>query len=138
MTAEDMLDEIVEVLEENGAYYNYGRDEWIRHAPQPEVLDALGFLITTIAIPILTNVISDELKEKLKLRRRAKKEERSADIQEAIDQAGSGQKPEHEVRAEAVGAVASLLRHHGWPSREATSDAERIVRCICRSLWDDE
>ena len=136
VTADDMLDEVVEVLEENGAYYNFGRDEWSRHFPAPEMLDALGFLVTTVALPILTNVLSDELKEKLKVWRRAKQEEKSRDMQEAIDRAGRGPEPQQEAQAAAVEAVSALLRRYGWPPREADADAERIVHRICRSLWE--
>lgn len=138
MTTEEMLDEIAEVLEPNAAYYSYGRDEWARYFPQPEVLDALGFLITTVVLPILTNIISDDLKERLKQWRHTRKEVRSSDIQTAIEQAARGPNPQKKDRAAAIDAVSSILRDHGWPAAKADMDAESIVRRVSHSLWGDE
>lgn len=138
MTTEDIVDEIVEVLEENGAYYNFGRDKWERHAPDPQVLDALGYLITTVILPILTNVMSDELKEKLKAWRRARREPKSADTPDIMEQIAKGPAPTGDARATAVDAVTSLLREHGWPAGEASLDAETIVARMSHSLWGEE
>jgi hypothetical protein len=138
MNAEDVVDEVIEVVEENGAYYNFGSDGWERYAPDPHVLEALGYIITAIVLPILTSVISDELEERLKLWKRTRRAVKPTDIQDAIEQAAAGAKPTLDARAAAVDAVASLLREHGWPAQEAGLDAESIVERISRSLWGDD
>jgi hypothetical protein len=135
VTSEEMLDAIAEVLEPNAAYCAEEGDEWVRHAPQPEALEALGFLLSSVVLPILTNVLSDELVERLKRRRSAGKNLESADVQQAIEEAASGPEPKPEAQAAAAEAASSVLRAHGWPLPDADKDATMVVVRISVSVW---
>lgn len=130
MNTEEMLDGVVETLEPHAMYYNYGRDDTARYFPEPEVLHYLSLVLTSVVLPILTNVISDEIKEKLKKRRD------SSDIDEAVRQASVGPAPSQEAIKAAAEAAAEVLRHYGWPSAFAEVDAESAVARVASSTFD--
>ncbi|MFE9882562.1 hypothetical protein [Streptomyces sp. NPDC005784] len=129
MNAEGMLDEVVETLEPHAMYYNHGRDDNARHFPDAQVLHYLSLVLTSVILPILANVISDEIKEKLKKKRDA------SDINEAVRQASAGSAPSREAVEAATEAAAQVLHRYGWPSAPADSDAESVVTRVTDSIF---
>jgi|BarGraIncu01122A_1022018.scaffolds.fasta_scaffold72593_2 hypothetical protein len=135
MDAEALSDEVLEVLELNGAYYNHGSDGWERYAPAPELLEALGIFVTSVALPILTNVVSSQIQDRLSRKRRSKEED-LADVRKSIAAAHHKTKPAE--LSHTIEVVREILIQYGWPPAEATADAERIVRRMIEDVWPEE
>ena len=135
MDAEALSDEVLEVLEMNGAYFNHGSDGWERHFPAPELLEALGIFVTSVALPILTNVVSSQIQDRLSRKRRSKEED-LADVRKSI--AAAHHKPKPTELSDTVEVVRDILLQYGWPPAEASADAERIVRRMIQAVWAEE
>jgi hypothetical protein len=133
-----MLDDISEVLEPNAAYYKHGGDEWVRYSPDPELLSALAFILTSVVVPILTNILSAGLIDRLKGARASRETVQSSDLEKATEEAAHGPKPSEDARAAAVEAASAVLQRHGWPPPEAEADADAAVQQIVAALWGDE
>ena len=135
---ERLLDGIVEVLEPNAMYYNGGKDDDERYFIDGGALELLGLLLTTVILPTLTNVLSDDLKERLKKWRSKREAAPAFDLSEGITQASSGPAPSPEAKAAAAAAAAAVLQGYGWPASAAAADAGSVVIHISLSIWTEQ
>jgi hypothetical protein len=135
LVAIELIDGVSEILEENGAYLSDEADSWKRHFPEAAALDALSVLITSVILPILTSVIADEVKQRLKHRRMRADTESQADLDQLVEQAGRAPAPDQQHIDEAASVVAQALERHGWPKPDAYKDGMRVVIYISATIW---
>ncbi|MDQ4502198.1 hypothetical protein [Sinomonas sp. ASV322] len=135
---ERLLDGVAEILEPNAMYFNSGKDDSTRYFADASVLQFLGLLLTTVVLPTLSNVLSDDLKERLK-KWRAKRQAAPADeLEEGLMQASASPAPSPEASAAAVAAAAAVLEHYGWPAAAAAKDASKVVTHISVTIWTEK
>jgi hypothetical protein len=136
-------DEIVElateVLEPNLQFYRRDPSDKGRYFVGPEVLLALAWVATNIAIPILVSTVNDVVKEQVKgwLKKRKEKSDPAIEPPEEIQmevarilESRGGIAITDKQANEAVGAVSEYLSQRGWPKAFAKSDSIQIVEAI--------
>ena len=134
MDITSLNDEVVQVLEPNAMYYDAGHDDQNRYFIPAVVIAGLGLLLTSVVLPVISNVLSDELKEKLKNFRERREAEEDV-LDEALRHASTGEPPGSDARRAATAAAAAVLFSYGWPQAVADSDGAEIVNKITRSVW---
>lgn len=128
-----------EVLEPNLQFYRRDPSDRSRYTVGPEVLAALAWVATSIALPILLSaaneVVRDRVKEWLRMRQDKKEpaleppEELSRESDRMLEAKGDIATATEQV-TESVAAVSEYLAYRGWPEALATADATQIVEVI--------
>ncbi|WP_109507570.1 hypothetical protein [Nocardioides speluncae] len=137
MAIDELTDSVCEVLEPHAMFYNAGRDDGTRYYVGPEAVEFLSLLLTSVALPVLSNVLSDQLRQRLsnRAKRRAESTTDMDAVEEAAAVAASGPAPAEEVLAAARAAAAEVLTDHGWPSRIAEADGALVVTQVVTTIW---
>ena len=118
----DVDEEIREILEFNLQFLRQDSNDENRYYVGPELLTALAWAVTSIALPVLlagaNEVVKSKVQAWLKQRRQDEIAERLA--QAAIEDPAQG-------TAEAIKQIEDYLSSRGWPLPMAHSDATQIV-----------
>ena len=136
---DDLHRECIEILEPNLQFHRQGPGDPNRYSVGPEVLQALAWVATSIALPILLGGASEVVKDRVKDWLENRKKRR--DAVPAQSETGHGNPdPLLEVgvsdqhKQQAIHAVAELLEHRGWPRAFARANATEIVAAIEETL----
>jgi hypothetical protein len=127
-----------EILEPNLQFYRSDPKDQIRYFVGPEVLHALGWMASTIVVPILLSGATEIVKARVKewLERHSSKEAIPPALPKEL-QAEIGKIVKTEVtdsyRSQAITSLTDYLSHRGWPKQFATDDAAQIVAAIEKS-----
>jgi|tagenome__1003787_1003787.scaffolds.fasta_scaffold20922703_4 hypothetical protein len=142
----EMSNEVAEFLEPNLQFYRQGPSDKNRYYVGPEVLQGLGWIATTIALPLLLVGLSEAVKTYVKQWMEKSPDEKEASAQPGalptevsveIERLLAGPTPllsEDAQTQAAVEEVANFLSRRGWPKVIAAADAEAIVYAIKRRL----
>ncbi|NKL04187.1 MULTISPECIES: hypothetical protein [Rhizobium] len=142
---EELSEEAGEVLEPNLQFYRVNPEDKNRYLVGPEVLQAIAWTATTIAVPLLMVGLSEVIKTYVKKWLEKKPEDKEADARKGlppdvtadVEQLltdGSTVPIEDAHLKAAVGAVEEFLSRRGWPKAFAAADAESIVLAVKQRL----
>ena len=135
----DIAKSAAELLEPNLQFYRKDPSDESRYFVGPEVLSALAWTATAIAVPILLCAVNEVVKDRVQAWLRKRKEENDPTIEPpdslqkelaVILKSKGGIAITSAQVSEATSAVAELLSHRGWPKVLAESDATAIVELI--------
>jgi hypothetical protein len=128
-----------EVLEPNLQFYRKDPNDSARYFVGPEVVKAIAWAATTIALPIMLSAVNEVVQERVKewLKNRKNKADGSSEppasiqseIASLLESKGAITILKEQV-PQAIDAVTDYLSIRGWPKPLAKSDAVRIVEVI--------
>ena len=117
-------EEITEILEFNLQFLRENADDHNRYFVGPEVLTALTWAVTSIALPIMISGANEVVQSKVQAWLQRKKQ---YDIAKRLTEVPAGSGGDAQRTAEAINCVADYLSTRGWPQPMAQSDATQIV-----------
>lgn len=134
--------EAAEILEPNLQFFRSDPSDKTRYMVGPEVLQAISWTATTIALPLLMVGLSEVVKTYVKRWMEKKEAQEVAapppdDVSREIDRLLSSPTPLLITEAQsevAVEVVADFLAYRGWPKAFATADATMIVNTIMEKI----
>jgi hypothetical protein len=146
-TAEEVMDALYNIFEPHSGYIRREKDHDVRYFIPPEILEALVWVALNISLPILigftTSVLADRFKKKddkeLKAMelQKAELERLKTEVQQALKELDTKQRPNKESILIARASLTDVLRINGWPSEIAEADAEKAVIQIQHMLWTE-
>lgn len=142
--AEELSASALRVLEENAVFMSYGDDDDVRYFAGPEAVEALAWLVSAVAIPLLVNLASDEVRERRRRRRLTGAPELQPgavflyrrEVEEVLA-LGPAPVESQLAREPAEREVRRILLSRGWPEDLAEADSIAIVASIQELLNTD-
>jgi hypothetical protein len=133
-TRDEIAHAAAEVLEVNLQFCRRDPSDKNRYFVGPEVLQALGWTATAIALPIMLCAANEVVKARVNewLKRRKEKNEPDMVPPDALEKelAKILESKGSIVITDAVNAVTEFLSYRGWPAALAASDASQIIESI--------
>ena len=136
-TIDELTDSVGEVLEPHAMFFNAGRDDDTRYYVGPEVIEFLSLLLTSVVLPVLSNVLSDRIKQGLgdRAKHRSDAQKRKDAVREAAAVASQGPAPSAEALAAASAAATQVLSNYGWTAKAAEADGDLVVTQVVTTIW---
>jgi hypothetical protein len=136
---DELAASISEILEPNLQFYRQNPADTNRYFVDPLVLTTLGWIGTSIGLPILLSGVNEVVKEKVKQWLATRKEKRDPTIQPPDDvlrelgkvlESKGGLVIQKEDIQPAIDEVSEFLSFRGWPTPFAKADAQEIIEII--------
>ncbi len=134
--AATLLERVADELEPNASYWRRGRDDPSKYFLEPEVVDHIAWASLNIVLPILTGVSANILTEIL--RRSLSRSDEDANAETSVSLVPDVNDSTPKAKEAATEALRAYLSEHGWPERDASQDAVRVVDLAIQSFGEDD
>lgn len=142
MKSNNYVDQCIEALLDNSAFYRSHPEDGAMHWAPPEVLIGIVYEAVQVAANLL-GVAGPTVAAGLWLRKRAlAKKDAAKDSQEAVRTKISNEvlliDADQFTKEDAalVESFKEVLRFHGWPERESEADARKLHSILCSAVKD--